>query len=151
MTPDLILTDFDPAHVRLMELDRPEMSGMVSLEDVVAYASRLAAAGPAFSLFDKRGLIVASAGVGVYWRGVGEGWLILSSLAEHFMFSVHALIKRGMAKVVKDLELKRLQIVVPVGSDRAVNWAHRLGFCWEGKMEKYGPDGADYHRFARCF
>ena len=151
MTPDLVLTQFDPAHVRLMELDRPEMLGMVSLEDSVAYAARLAEAGPAFSLFDKRGLIVASAGVGVYWQGVGEGWLILSSLAEKFMFSVHSLIKRRMVDVIRDLDLKRLQIVVPVGSDRAYSWACRLGFCWEGTMEKYGPDGNDYHRFARIF
>lgn len=151
MTPKLVLVPFDPAHVRLMEFGRPEMSGMVSLQTRADYAVRLAQAGPAYTLYDKRGIIIGAAGIGTYWSGVGEAWALLSSLADRYMFSIHKIVKTSIPRLAVEMNLHRLQTVVPAKSDRALGWAERLGFKSEGIMRQYGPDKGDYYRFARIF
>lgn len=150
MTPNLILETFSPSHLARMSYTRPEMSSIpaVAFGEIEEYGRRLAAWGPAYTLLAPTGDLISSAGIGLLWPGVGEGWVIMSDLADHYMFSVHAVVKRIMIHLLRELHLHRLQITVPSGSDRARSWAHRLGFAWEGDMRGYGPDRATYQRFA---
>lgn len=149
MTPDLRLTEFKAEHATMMTFSRPEMLAVLGVGDLEAYGLRLASWGPGYSLFAPDGVIIGSAGIGICWPGVGEGWALMSDAADRFMFSIHAIVRRIMLRLVQDLGLFRLQIAVPKDSMRAIAWAHRLGFGWEGEMLKYGPDGSTYHRFAR--
>jgi len=153
MTKGLIIVPFDPAHIRMIEFDRPEMEVMKHLGDLQEYAKTLASCGPAFSLFDKHGLIIGSAGIGkvVFWDGVGEAWALISSLADQYMFSIHAVVKRSIDVVSADMKLHRLQTLVPFGSRRAKHWAKHLGFKREGPMYKWGPNRENYYRYARIF
>ncbi len=151
MTPDLSLANFDPSHLARMSFTRPEMASIpaVSFGGIEEYGQRLAAWGPAYTLLAPSGELIGSAGIGLMWPGVGEGWVIMSDLADRYMFSVHAIVKRIMGRLIRDLKLHRLQITIPCGSERARAWAHRLGFAWEGDMRGYGPDRTTYQRFAR--
>jgi hypothetical protein len=149
MTRNLELVEFQAGHLALMRFTRPEMSAIPYVQDLDAYGHRLAASGPAYSLFVPDGEIIAAAGIGIMWPGVGEGWFMASEAADRYFFSVHAVIRRVMVRLVEDLRLHRLQIAVPADSERAVAWAYRLGFGYEGHMLKYGPDGSTYYQFAR--
>ena len=149
MTRNLQLIEFRAEHIALMRFTRPEMSAIPFVDDLEAYGARLASSGPAYSMFTPDGEIIGAAGIGIMWPGVGEGWFMASDAADRFFFSIHAVLRRVMVRLVEDLRLHRLQIAVPSDSERAIAWAHRLGFGWEGRMVKYGPDGSTYERFAR--
>mgnify|MGYP003671506105 CR=1 FL=1 len=59
--------------------------------------------------------------------------------------------RRLFVKLGPHLNLRRLQIVVDVNREKAVQWADFLGFKREGVMKRYGPEGHDYYMYARIY
>ena len=51
--------------------------------------------------------------------------------------------------VIKNNNFKRFQTSVKADCDVAIRFAKFLGLEEEGLMKNYGPDGADFYRFAR--
>ena len=125
------------------------MSGMGALQHETTYGKRLEIAGPSFSAFDADEQLVGCGGIGIYWSGVGEAWLILSCLVRDHSLSLHRICSRWLVSIVKTEHLHRVQAVVPVGHKRARQWILRLGFQYEGLMPEYGPDHAWFERYGR--
>ena len=85
------------------------------------------------------------------WPGVIEVWMLPGKLAiEHGTILTRAA-RRLFVKLGPHLNLRRLQIVVDVNREKAVEWADFLGFKREGVMKRYGPEGHDYYMYARIY
>lgn len=145
----LRLVPFSAGHLGLLGELSDTMAGMGQLQHETLYGQRLEIAGPSFSAFDAIGRLVGCGGIGIYWRGVGEAWLILSSLIQDHSLSLHRLCTSWLSSIIETERLHRVQAVVPVGNGRARKWIMRLGFQYEGLMPEYGPDRAYFERFGR--
>ena len=62
---------------------------------------------------------------------------------------VHKNVMSFMDKIIEGMELHRVQANVVCEFIPGVQWLERMGFKLEGKMHKYGPDGADHYLYAR--
>lgn len=112
------------------------------------YRERLECAGNGFSLFSGSGQLIGCGGIGIYWTGVGEAWFVLTQQVDQYRFSFHRTVVRTMQEIIYTQNLHRIQGTIRCGDARAVRWAERLGFRFEGTMWGYGPDGSNYWRFA---
>ena len=147
------LVPFEVHHIKFMRDVRNDITafGMLLNDD---YLQRLKQSGPSFSAFIDRSsdyswTLLGSAGVGVYWQGVGEGWLIACSLVDQHKLSFHRTVKRKLHEIQESQELHRVQTVVETGNRRACRWAEALGFDFEGELTAYGPNRETYLRYAR--
>lgn len=111
------------------------------------YATTVEIAGPAFSAV-RDGRILGCAGVAKLWHGVGEAWTVLGPEACTCGFWFHRTVRRMLGDIIDELGLIRLQAMVLADSERNNKWIKRLGFSFEGRMPKFGPDGKDYNRYA---
>ena len=148
MTSRLEVRQFKAHDLMLIGELSDSMVGMGMLHTQGFYGQKLEESGPCFSAFDQDELIGVG-GVALYWCGVGEAWLILSSMVQEFPFSLHRIVSRTLDKIITDEHLHRVQTVVPYLHMRAMAWIVRLGFKYEGLMPKYGPDGSWFSRYAR--
>jgi hypothetical protein len=144
----LTLAPFQASHLALLGELSDSMVGMGMLHKETMYGRILEQAGPASSAFDKDELI-GCGGVGMYWAGVGEAWLVLSSRISDFPVSLHRIVCTELSRIVSEHHLHRVQTVVPYDHKRAKRWIERLGFEFEGVMPKYGPDGSWFVRYGR--
>ena len=97
----------------------------------------------------KDGKIVVMGGAHVMWRGVGEGWLIMSKYGYDMPKTVARYADEFFDVIMTEANLQRVQASVNALDPRSVRFARWLGFENEGLMRKYGPDGTDYYRMAR--
>jgi hypothetical protein len=61
------------------------------------------------------------------------------------MLQVHRAVKR----FVDAVQVRRIEATVLAGFKPGCRWMDLLGFEREGLMRCYGPDGADYYRYAK--
>lgn len=95
------------------------------------------------------GKIYAVAGIVPLWDGCGEIWAIPTKRGKDKPITIGRHFKRTLDIVAKDLGMRRLQAAVKVGHHEAHRLVHFVGMEEEGLMKKYGPDGADYVRYAK--
>jgi len=95
-----------------------------------------------------RGQIYAVAGIAPLWEGCGEAWAIPTKRIGEQKITIGRHFKRTFHEVAQDLKMRRVQAAVKVGYEEAHNLARFVGMTEEGLMKKYGPDGADYVRYA---
>jgi hypothetical protein len=94
------------------------------------------------------GEIHAVAGIVPLWEGVGEAWAIPTKHIGKRKIVIGRHFKNTFHMVANDLKMRRVQAAVKVGYKEAHNLARFVGMTEEGLMKKYGPDGADYMRYA---
>lgn len=87
--------------------------------------------------------IIAIGGAVVYWKGVAEGWLIITENANNRKALMALCIKTLTDRLIKELDLVRLQACVSCDFGKAIELVEVLGFIREGKMVKYMPDQTD--------
>lgn len=96
-----------------------------------------------------RGKVVAAFGVRDVWPGLVEAWFVpgegLDRHSRTTLIGARALLR----EVMSDTDIRRMQIFVKVGNDRALRFAKALMFEVECKLRKFGPEGADYYSMAR--
>ncbi len=94
------------------------------------------------------GRVLAMAGIVRLWQGVGEAWSLFTPEALQYGVAFHL----RAVKVLKsffDQGWWRIQTTVRADFETGIIWLVGMGFKDEGVMEKYGPDGSDYIRYAR--
>ena len=99
--------------------------------------------------FTDRGKIIAVGGVVPLWDGVGEAWLLPTKHMAGYEVALARNFKRTIARAFTDLKMRRVQAAVKVGFDKAHRLVRFLDMEEEGLMKKYGPEGADYVRYAK--
>lgn len=93
--------------------------------------------------------ILCIGGIHGLWNGVGEAWFLIGkegydnpkSVAKHTFFMFEHL--------QQEYGFIRVQASVAKKDRKAIRFVEWLGFKNEGIMEKYGPDGLDYYRYAK--
>lgn len=95
--------------------------------------------------------VLAMGGIVELWHGVGDAWTIFAlCMHEHWWLwpHIHRMVKVAIKGFFDDAGGHRLQTAVLAGWKQGQEWLYRLGFHFEGMMEKYGPDRRDYERWA---
>ena len=116
----------------------------LNFPDPEAIAKRLTS-GPAYTITN--GVPVACGGILPLWKGVGEGWVVTSALVEQHPFMFAKTIWRETLRLIKDLDLDRIQTVVDAEHTVSMRWVERMGFENEGLMKKF-LGGRDFFRYA---
>ena len=137
---------YDKEHLSQL-LVSPETRSMVDFIGVDALNDSLQARGPAFSAFHDDALFVI-AGVNILWQGAGEAWAMFGTGYQEHGFFIHRTVIRYINRLSDDYKLERLQAVVMKGHYAGIQWVNRLGFSFEGEMEKYF-NGKTYLRYAK--
>jgi len=102
--------------------------------------------GPGFTgLMD--GEIIASGGVVILWKGVGEAWVVSSPLVEKYPLIFAKTIARKLREIIRESGLVRVQTMVDAEHIVSQRWIERMGFVQEGLMRKY-LQGRDFWRYA---
>jgi hypothetical protein len=93
--------------------------------------------------------VIGAAGIVVFWRGVGEAWVVTTDelLRDHPMWFAKTT-KRYMHHMISVLNLRRLQATVDASVDSNLSFIEFLGMQAEGAMLHYGPEGEDCIRYA---
>ncbi len=104
--------------------------------------------GPAYTLFDGDGRVIACGGVYLVRKGVGEAWTLVSSRATGMALAIHKTTVRILGRIIETYDLERVQAVTKENHGR--KWLKALGFHCETPegMERYAG-GATYFMYAR--
>ena len=85
--------------------------------------------------------IVACAGVHINHPGLGRAWALLGPLAARHILGVTRAARTGLATIIADHGLRRVEALVYEGDVRNLRWAGLFGFHVEHRMKEYGPEG----------
>ena len=98
------------------------------------------------------GSIVGVGGLHIKWEGVGEVWLMLTSVCEkrgvHGLVALEA-IQEKMEEILKDNNIRRVQAVVRTDFPIAIKMIEFFGFKREGLMRQFCPDSGDAYLYSR--
>ena len=140
---------FHPSHVAEMRLREWDRLTMAMQPELAEYSA---------AYFQKHGFgltaladdgIVGAAGVVQVLPGNWEVWSYTTELFPKYGFAVHRSVKRFLDAFTKRPNWRRYQCVVDSTHPVAVRWVEALGLEREGTLRKYGPNGEDYHQYAR--
>lgn len=102
--------------------------------------------GIAYTIEAPEGL-VASGGIIPLWKGVGEAWVITSTLVEKYPVLFAKTVWRKLHEIINTNDIERAQTTIHKDHVVSQRWAERMGFKNEGLMRKY-LGGEDYYRYA---
>ena len=137
------IIQFEIEHFDMMEVGR-----FVNKENRDIYAA-YPKVGPAITLINDLMEPVASAGMLCIWQGVGEFWMIPSTLVPKYKLSVWKEAKLFLADCVERFRLHRIQATVREKDETALRWIERLGFEKEGLMRCFGSNKENHFIYAR--
>lgn len=106
--------------------------------------------GPAVAIIEKStNQVVAFVGIIQLHQGVGAAWVAGTDLIAKYPKEFTRLIKELQTGVMQELNIHRLHSEVMAKESRWINWACRLGWKPEGKLEQFYPDKTDAVLMAR--
>lgn len=91
---------------------------------------------------------ILSTGIIPVWEGVGEAWLLGSNEMPKYPITLARAIYECFYEWVDAKDLWRVHANVRTDWITAIRFAKFMGMKQEGLMEKFGPEKADYFRFA---
>jgi len=130
---------FDPTHLRGITPREPDPPGL-NLPCAAIRAGFFAQHGPAYTL-TAHGRVIACGGVALLRDRVGEAWVITTAEVDRYPFLFHKTVKRGLAIIMEEFGLRRVQAHVNREWPEARQWIERLGFSEEGLMAAIGAVG----------
>ena len=109
--------------------------------------------GPAITIFDPEGDVVAAAGMDTPRKGIGEVWVYKTPLLMRYRFSVIKLLIQMLDRAVKDLEIHRLQAVIREDNTQARRWIKTYGFREEDMtfLKWFDSEKRNYYMYVRYF
>jgi hypothetical protein len=136
---------FKPEHVDQMTL----REGQSDFRRQPEYMSLLARAAtfPAWTGFSDDAP-AACGGIVTHWQGVGEAWLFTSDLIMRHKIAFCCAARFFLDAMQQDGGFHRISACVNVDHPHD-SMMKFLGFQFEGLMEQYGPDRANYALYAR--
>jgi hypothetical protein len=93
--------------------------------------------------------LIALGGLEMMWPGVAQSWFLLKPGA--FQGYVHRLVrtlKRRLDETIAQASLHRIEANVVCGHAAACRLVECLGFLFEGRRRRFGPDRSDYDLYA---
>lgn len=105
-------------------------------------------AGPCWTAVHE-GQVLACAGLVLHWRGRAGAWCAIGADFPRRAWPwLHREVAARLPMLMRELGLRRLEAEAIAGWPQGALWLRRLGFRHEGPMRAFGPDGADYDRWA---
>ena len=108
--------------------------------------ARELAKGMAFTGVNEGG-IIACGGVLPIWKGVGEAWAVTSPLVQKYPLVFAKTMRSKLIEIIIANSFERVQTIVDAEFRVSQRWLERMGFKYEGEMEKY-ISGRTYLRYA---
>ncbi len=142
------VTGFEPWHLKALNLRHRDSVALSHVDREADMRNKGMQKGTAFTGFSE-GEIIGCAGIIPVWPGVGHAWVTMGANYKKHRIWVHKNVMSFMDKIIEGMELHRVQANVVCEFIPGVQWLERMGFKLEGKMYKYGPDGADHYLYAR--
>lgn len=148
----MILVPFKAHHLRSIDLRNIDTRVLGAYPDLTQRLAYMEAVRGGFTGIAD-GKVVGAAGVFRLWNGVGEGWIIGSIHLRHHTLSLCRTVLRSLEILAQSLDLRRIQGASSLAYPTHAKWLRTMGFVQETDkpMRGYGPDGGDYHLFARYF
>jgi hypothetical protein len=133
---------FEPHHLSQIHLQDQQRRTISHLMTEPEYLQVLTQ-GPAISaVIDDR--VLGCAGVIVQFIGIGFLWAAIAQDAGAHFIRMH----RAARRLLEIPRLRRIEATSEVDFAQGCRWLELLSFECEGRMKKYGPDGADHYRYA---
>lgn len=146
----LVILPFAPGHMNQIGLSRDDVQMFAAIPDFDDRLEHVAQQKTAWTIFYK-GDPALVMGLEYKWDTNYEAWLVPGKLAIEHGSHLSRGARRFFDKIGAKLGLRRMQIVVCVDREKAVQWARFLRFEREGLMRCYGPEGKDYYMYARIY
>ena len=146
----LIILPFAPGHMNQIGLSRDDIEMFAEIPDFDDRLQYVAQQKTAWTFFYK-GDPALVMGLEYKWATNYEAWLVPGKVAIEHGSHLSRGARRFFDKIGPRLGLRRMQIVVCVDREKAVQWANFLKFEREGLMRSYGPEGKDYYMYARTY
>lgn len=144
MTAKLETRAFLPDDYVRLSAHAPTIRGL----NVRKVANAAAEAGPGFTMLAD-GQVVACAGVILCaYPGVGKAWSLIGREARHYGVYLTRRVMRGLAGIVRDHHLWRVDAECVADDERAAEWLEYMGFKQECRARMAGPHGIDMLRYA---
>ena len=142
---DILTVPFKSEHAALvLETGGPFDEG----QDWGAQASIMEEAGNCVSLLNDKNEPILCMGVVTLWPGCGEAWMLGSARMSEYPISIARAIKEVFEEYSQHKGFWRVQSNVRSDWPLAIRFIKFIGMKEEGLMQKFGPEGADYLRFA---
>ena len=144
------IVQYEPVHAyELFDRSVREMDfSLTAMGDWEASAEHWKESGPAFTLL-LDGHVTACGGVTMLDTTFGECWVLISKGSQGII--VYRNILKKFRELIVQNNYRRLQALVMEGFDDGAKLVEHLGFEFEGRMRKFGPNGETHNRYARVF
>lgn len=142
------LIPFKAEHIEQMNLRDYEKDSMANYGDAFKNFKQMEKPGLSFTLIHKE-KIIGCAGVAMIWKGVGEGWMMVSPLIYKYPITVYKLTKKHLEEIIIKHNMHRIQIICHEFFSAAHRWAKHLGFERESLLKQYGVDKSNFIRYVR--
>jgi hypothetical protein len=139
----VIVRPFAPYHIDLLRAQGVQ-GAQVGEVSLVPDGTTIKPYGQAVTAFDGDTVILCG-GIIPIFKGHGQCWALLSVQAGRHMTWLHYATKR----FISIDHWNRLEATVEMGFEGGCRWVELLGFRFEGRMPKYGPNGETHLRYAR--
>lgn len=117
--------------------DNPNEKGLKGHTDFERWLKLNESEGPGFTvLLDDK--IVGCGGVRLFWKGVGEAWIIFPDNIGNFHIDPQ-IVKDKLQEIIEKHKLQRIEISPQCDWAPGLSYARWLGFEREGKRRKYLP------------
>lgn len=146
----LVILPFVPEHMEQIGISPDDKHMFASIPDMQTRLEHVSREKIAWTIFyqGKPALVM---GLEYKWDTNYEAWLVPGKLAIEHGSLLSRGARRFFDKIGAKLGLRRMQIVVCVDREKAVQWARFLKFNREGLMHSYGPEGKDYYMYSRLY
>ena len=116
--------------------------------DWSSQASVMEEAGHCVTLLSEDDKPILSTGIIPVWDGCGEAWLLASNKMSEYKVTLARAIYECFYEWIDARNLRRVHANIRVDWPTAIRFAKFMGMKEEGLMKKFGPEGADYVRYA---
>ena len=111
-------------------------------------AERWESVGPAFTLMIDD-VPEACGGIAMIDDTFGECWVLIPRSVHGII--VYRAILRGLNFLIARHNFRRVQAFIVEGFEKGFRLVKKLGFVFEGRLEKFGPNGETLHLYAKVF
>jgi len=112
------------------------LDGITDLPQAQAFAAH-----PSETYWDDHGRVVACYGCVLASPGRGVLWIVVAPLQERHAIGLVRQMRRALAATIRTYGLWRVEMMVYPDKRKAVALIEHFDFCWEARLEGYGPQG----------
>ena len=149
MSDNWQIIQYEPEHaLRIAEMNKRQEEEWLPAVDIKKWCNACKDGGPAYTMMVD-GEPVACAGIILQEWNKADAWALLSILFYHHKIKVYRVMKAGIESLIAERQLRRVQAFIDPRYPSAVDFIECLGFEFEGRLKKWGPQSEDFFIFAR--